>query len=98
MPNIILFFQTELILLAGYMFLLQNTPIQFVANNVGVIIAQTKENVGDDSGFTFIYWNITSASNSTILFFTLHAEFYCCVSLLLKKSFLHLLLFANLIC
>ncbi|XP_022728870.1 putative pectinesterase 63 [Durio zibethinus] len=42
-----------------------NTTIQSVAKNLGVITAQAREKVGDDSGFTFLYCNITGGGNST---------------------------------
>lgn len=47
------------------LFYVQNTTIQSVAKNVGVITAQAREIVGDDSGFTFLYCNLTGAGNST---------------------------------
>ncbi|XP_022756402.1 probable pectinesterase 53 [Durio zibethinus] len=65
MPNIIILFLQTRLISEGYMFLMQNTTIQSVAKNVVVNTAQAGENVGDDSGFTFLYCNITGASNST---------------------------------
>ncbi|XVF35187.1 hypothetical protein REPUB_Repub18cG0123700 [Reevesia pubescens] len=41
-----------------------NTTIRSLAKNVGVITAQAREDAGDDSGFTFLYCNITGAGNS----------------------------------
>ncbi|GAV72966.1 Pectinesterase domain-containing protein, partial [Cephalotus follicularis] len=41
-----------------------NTTIHSVAKSVGVITAQARENVTDDSGFAFVYCNITGTGNS----------------------------------
>ncbi|KAK6236611.1 hypothetical protein SCA6_011948 [Theobroma cacao] len=42
-----------------------NTTIQSVARHLGVITAKGREDVGSDSGFTFLYCKITRAGNST---------------------------------
>ncbi|KAJ4832378.1 hypothetical protein Tsubulata_022316 [Turnera subulata] len=44
-----------------------NTTIESVAEGTGVITAQGRENVADNSGFTFIYCNITGIGNNTYL-------------------------------
>lgn len=42
----------------------QNTKIYTVAKGVGVITAQARENVSDDSGFAFIHCNVTGTGNA----------------------------------
>ncbi|KAE8658016.1 putative pectinesterase 63 [Hibiscus syriacus] len=42
-----------------------NTTIHSVAKYPGVITAQAREKVEDDSGFTFLYCNITGSGNGT---------------------------------
>ncbi|OMO86366.1 Pectinesterase, catalytic [Corchorus olitorius] len=42
-----------------------NTTIKSVAKNIGVVTAQARETVGDESGFAFLYCNITGEGNST---------------------------------
>ncbi|XP_050219863.1 putative pectinesterase 63 [Mercurialis annua] len=44
-----------------------NTTIESVAKDTGVITAQARQNVSDDSGFTFIHCNLTGIGNNTYL-------------------------------